>query len=328
MDSQLFQKIQKGLIDFLFVTAVAALIMFPDSSTRAPLLTLIGGLVILVPMLKLNKLELLQVAPILGILVATGGTYFWLSEATGGKAGITLAELFLGTVALIVMGAIVFAFVWVLVKTDSREDPEEMIRASRLRRAKRELREVADETRTTGFNEYTKYDPVIAALFRNIWSMLNNPHLSTYAWKEHKNLIENYAVATLERTAEIAITKHPYQCKYGEIATSLAYDIVRGLLPVRVIRALILCRIPVLNAKSPSLAIRQTAWPQSAGSASTLHHLAKREVVIPLQLPRIATYHNYAFHVVSKRMQSRLELEGSDCLLSCHREALSIFTNT
>ena len=142
LDPQFFQKVQKGLIVFLVIMAITTLIIFPEAKVRAPLLTLIGGLVILIPMLNLNKLELLQVAPIVGILVVSGGTYFWLSEATGKKAGITLAELFLGTVALIAMGAIVIAFFWIITKTNSMQDPDDMIRASRIRRVKRQLREI------------------------------------------------------------------------------------------------------------------------------------------------------------------------------------------
>ena len=236
MDPQFFQKVQKGLIVFLIIMAVTTLLIFPEAKVRAPLLTLIGGLVILVPMLNLNKLELLQVAPIVGILVVSGGTYFWLSEATGEKAGITLAGLFLGTVALIAMGAIVIAFFWIITKTNSMQDPDDMIRASRIRRVKRQLREILGDVNGARSSNYSQYDPTISALFRDTWSMLNNPHRTSYAWREHKNLVENYAVARLERTAEIAVTKHPYQCKYGEIAHELAYNIVLGLPPVNLIK--------------------------------------------------------------------------------------------
>ena len=113
-----------------------------------------------------------------------------------------------------------------------------MIRASRMRRVKKMLREIVDETRSEGMGTYTRYDHDIHGLFSDVWVMLNKPHLTTYKWSEHKNLVENYAVALLERTAEIAVNKHPYQCKYGEIADRLAYDIVRGLPPVRIVRNL------------------------------------------------------------------------------------------
>ena len=78
---------------------------------------------------------------------------------------------------------------------------------------------------------YAEYDSDINMLFINSWSMLENRNRTTYAWREHENLIENYLVERLEVTARIAITKHPHQCKYGEIAQSLA-DEIRSMMPV------------------------------------------------------------------------------------------------
>ena len=237
MDSQLLEKIRKGLVIFLLLMAAGTPILTQEPKVLAPLLTLIGGLIILVPMLKLDKFELMQWAPMAGILIVSAGTYFWLAEATDGKAGITLAELFLITVALIVFGLIVFGYFYVLKMTDWPKDPDEMIRTSRMRRVKKILNEIVDETSSTGPGKYTQYDHVIHGLFWDTWLMLERPRHATYAPKKHKYLIENYAVARLERTAEIAVTKHPYQCKYGEIADRLAYDIVRGLPPVNIIKS-------------------------------------------------------------------------------------------
>ena len=78
---------------------------------------------------------------------------------------------------------------------------------------------------------YAEYDSDINMLFANSWSMLERRSQTTYAWREHENLIENYLVERLEVTARIAITKHPHQCKYGEIAQSLA-DEIRSMMPV------------------------------------------------------------------------------------------------
>ena len=107
--------------------------------------------------------------------------------------------------------------------------------------------------------------------------MLNNPHRTSYAWKEHRNLVENYAVARLERTAEIAVTKHPYQCKYGEIADELAYNIVLGLPPVNLIK--VFDPLPDIcpECKEPKPAHKATAWPQSAGAANFQHPLVRQE---------------------------------------------------
>ena len=68
--------------------------------------------------------------------------------------------------------------------------------------------------------------------------MLQNEWQTSYAPKEHENLIGSYLVERLLRTAKIAINNHPHQCKYGEVAQELADESSLFLQRVNIIKDL------------------------------------------------------------------------------------------
>ena len=229
-------KVRIVVLGFLCVVAIATYFGHDEAGIRAPLLTMTGGAMILVPLVPTGKIELPQIATLLGTLAALVGGWYWVSEATGGKPGPTLATAMLGAVGMVVVALLFVGSFRILGSSASQEDPDMLRRRRKVGSVRKQLRELVRETtsvrgvfskRTT----YAEYDSDINMLFANSWSMLERRSQTTYAWREHENLIENYLVERLEVTARIAITKHPHQCKYGEIAQSLA-DEIRSMMPV------------------------------------------------------------------------------------------------
>ena len=94
-----------------------------------------------------------------------------------------------------------------------------------MRRVRSQLRAVTAEIRGRGTGPYWRFDHNIYQLFFKAWLVADRQQQCTYNVKAHGNLMENYLSAMLHRTAEIAVTMHPEQCKYAEIAERLADDV-------------------------------------------------------------------------------------------------------
>ena len=60
------RKVQIAAVIFFGVVAGAALMAYPEAKIRAPLLTMTGGAIILVPLVPTGRFELPQVATMLG----------------------------------------------------------------------------------------------------------------------------------------------------------------------------------------------------------------------------------------------------------------------
>ena len=204
--------------------ALAALTQDVSNGEKAPVLTFIGGAIVVVWFIPVRRPEWRDAIVVVGTGVATAGSWYWLLDASGGDSTTLVAALMGGTLLVIVIFVIV-AVIWGLSRLDS--EPMGRDRRAIERGLRRSLREVVDETRQArplgpdGIL-YQQFDHVISMLFLNTYSMANNPSRWTYATKEHKNLIDNYIIARLRRTAEIAIGKHPHQCKYGAVAYNLS----------------------------------------------------------------------------------------------------------
>ena len=242
-DMSLFRKIQGGVLGFLFLVAIAALVVYPEAKIRAPLLTMTGGAMILIPLVPAGKPELPQFATMLGTLVALCGGWYWVSEATGGKPGTTLAEAIIFAIGLVVVGLLVAGFFRFTSSSASQENPDMLRRQRRVGKVGKQLRNLVRETTSvpsvySNGTRYAEYDPDINMLFVNSWSMVGRRYQTTYAWREHENLIENYLVRRLQLTAEIAITKHPHQCKYGEVAQIMADELRSKMTVVNIITGL------------------------------------------------------------------------------------------
>ena len=235
-DMSPFRKTQSGVLGFLLLVAIAAVVVYPEARIRAPLLTMTGGAMILIPLVPTGKLELPQVATLLGTLVALCGGWYWVSEATGGKPGTTWADVIIFAVGVVVIGFIVAVIFRFTSSSASQENPDMLRRRRRVGKVRNQLRDLARGTTSvrgvfSNGTRYAEYDPDINMLFVNSWSMLGRRYQTTYAWREHENLVENYLVKRLQLTAGIAISKHPHQCKYGEIAQIMA-DEIRSMMPV------------------------------------------------------------------------------------------------
>ena len=88
-----FKNVQNGVLWFLGFVVVATLLVYPEARVRAPLLTVTGAAMFLVPVVPTGKIELPQIATLLGTLVALFGGWYWVSDATGGEPGITVATV-------------------------------------------------------------------------------------------------------------------------------------------------------------------------------------------------------------------------------------------
>ena len=235
-DMSPFRKIQGGALGFLSVVALVTLIADLEPGIKAPLLTVTGAAIFIVPLVPPEEFELPQVGALLGTVTALLGGWFWLSGATEGKAAPALANVMLGAVALIVIGIIGYGYIRVFHSTPSRENPDVLRRRRRVDSVRKQLQDLARETTSvlgvySNGTRYAEYDSDINMLFMSSWSMLEHRNRTTYAWREHENLVENYLVRRLQLTAEIAISKHPHQCKYGEVAQRMA-DEIRSMMPV------------------------------------------------------------------------------------------------
>lgn len=212
------------VVAVLSVAALLGVASEADAGVKAPILTFIGGAVVVTWLLPLRRPEWRDAIVVIGTAIATVGSWYWLIDATNGDPSPLVISL-MGSVVLAVVLLVSVFMVWVFTRPAT--EPIDYNRRVIERRVRRRLHEIVDETqhagaRSPGGERYEQYDATISELFRNTWSMVNDPFRWTYAPKEHENLIDNYVVVRLSRTAEIAIGKHPQQCKYGSVAHNLS----------------------------------------------------------------------------------------------------------
>ena len=212
------------IVVLLCVAALLAATTEPNNAVKAPVLTFIGGAVVVTWFLPVRRPEWRDSIVVTGTAIATAGSWYWLMDASDGSPASLILYLISGAV-LVVIVFVIGTVIWALSRLDS--EPMERDRRAVERRLRRRLYEVVVEAgsahpRGPGGQIYEQYDHAIHMLFLQTWSMVNDPHQWTYAPRQHRNLIASYVIERLRRTAEIAINKHPHQCRYGAIAYSLA----------------------------------------------------------------------------------------------------------
>lgn len=192
-------------------------------AVKGPMLTFIGGSIVLVGFIP-ARLTWEAGIVIVGTVAALGGSWYWYLEATEGDIW-TLVVVILSSAVLLGSALIFPSFLWIT----SRNQPGEMERDRRVvvRSLKRRLDDVVEEcvrARPLGPGDqyYEQNDPIMYMLFQQTSSMVNNPNQWTYAPKQHEDLIAWYVAERLRRIAEIAISKHPHQCRYGAVAYRLS----------------------------------------------------------------------------------------------------------
>ena len=216
----------------VMLVAFAATIWLPAKhSIKAPMLALVSGVFMLASIIpgKLPERDQIPVlgGATLGTVVALGAGWYWLLDATEGQG---FRSIYPAAVALIVFLVLFYvAFlgwaVWLIVLIRRPADDSLASHPRRkaiVRRVKQGLLQSYREVNSAPKTRFTDYDSEISHLFLSMWSILGNPHYWTYDPKAHQNLLENYLVALLNYTAEVAIGKHPWQCKYGGVADGLA----------------------------------------------------------------------------------------------------------
>ena len=222
----------------LFVSALLAAYANDDAAVKAPVLTFIGGAIVVIWFLPVRRLNWRDVVVVLGTGIATAGSWYWLMDATQGHPTPLLVSFLGGVVTVVIVLATIFI---VQGRTHSSHEPIDHNRREIDRMVRRRLHEIVDETRQAGPRSagavtYEAFDSTILLLFLHTWSMTNAPRRWTYDPTHHRDLIGNYVVARLEKTAEIAISKHPHQCKYGAAAHNLANHARTSLRTIRLIK--------------------------------------------------------------------------------------------
>ncbi len=221
----------------LLLVTLATLMLNIGHGEKAPVLTMVGGGLVLTGLLPARRPERQDLPAVIGgtvgAVLAILAAFYWLSDAvkdTGGNPFQTLAVVLLGATVLLVFLFFVATIIWGANALNRPIDPG-FIKQRRgiVNRVRRRLSELVDEIRyarpvSSDGVRFAQYDSEIFLLLLHSWSMLANQWRTTYAWEEHENLIGNYLVERLVRTAQIAISKHPHQCKYGECAQALADD--------------------------------------------------------------------------------------------------------
>ena len=209
----------------LVISVLFALVLDAGAGVKAPVLTFLGGAMIVVWFFPSEGPEWERITVASGTTAATAGSWYWLMDATDGDASPLIWILVAGTI-LVAMG---FVTVFIVRALERRSEYPVGERREIERMIKQRLGELVDEARyaggpgSSGNRVYEAYDGTMLSLVLHTWSMANNPRRWTYEPKNHKDLLGNYIVARLEKTAEIAISKHPHQCKYGAAADNLAY---------------------------------------------------------------------------------------------------------
>ena len=220
-----------------FVAAVLAWTQDYGAGVKAPILTFLGGAMVVVWFLPSRRAEWRDVIVVLGTGVATVGSWYWLMDATVGDPD----PVILPVLASVMFVATVLVVIFIVRIFERRSDYPVGERREIERTVRKRLGDLVDEARyaggpgSSGSQIYEAYDGTMLDLFVHTWSMSNVPRRWTYEPKNHKDLLGNYIVARLEKTAEIAISKHPHQCKYGAAADNLAYYARRYLSVTRLI---------------------------------------------------------------------------------------------
>ena len=236
----------RGIVGFLLLLIVLTTLMSDlEEGEKAPVLTMVSAALIVTGLLPARRLGREDVPAVVGGVAAAsvgvGASVFWLWDATEEPFEI-LAGILVGATVILVFSLILTLMIWG-ANTFSRPMEPEYIRRRRLivRSVKRQLSEVVDEIRYrrpigTDTTTYAQYDSQMFLLFLHNWSMLQNEWQTSYAPKEHENLIGSYLVERLLRTAKIAVNNHPHQCKYGEVAQELADEANLFLQRVNIIK--------------------------------------------------------------------------------------------
>lgn len=230
------------------LVAVAATIGLPAKhSIKAPMLALVSGVFMLASIIPGKLPERDQIPVLAGAtfstVVALGAGWYWLLDATEGQG---FRSIYPAAVALIVFLVLFYvAFlgwaVWLIVLIRRPADDSLASHPRRkaiVRRVKQGLQQSYREVNSAPKTRFTDHDVVISSLFLSMWTILDKPHQWTYDPKAHQNLLENYLVALLNYTAEVAISKHPQQCKYGGVADDLSRQANRYLQRVGIITEL------------------------------------------------------------------------------------------
>ena len=191
---------------------------------KAPILMLCSGGFLLAAFFPQRRPRLNEWLAIGGTAIALVSSWYWLLAATRGEWASPLANVFFSVAALAIVILVLTALFFGLRTARAMDDPFEINRRAILRRVKARLLQVSSEISSTPRSEYTRYDGNIHMLFLSAFSLLNSPHVCTYNPAGHFNLLENYLCEILYSTAALAVTRHPDQCKYGEIADHLAKD--------------------------------------------------------------------------------------------------------
>ena len=192
-------------------------------AVKAPMLTIIGGAIVLVGLIEV-RLNWENGIVVAGTTAAIGGSWYWYLDAAKGDRE-ALAAVISTSVILVVIVLVFGTIAWFI----SQREPDEMERERRavVRSLRRRLHDAVEECGRArpigpGGQHYEQYDATIHMLFMQTSSMVNNPHQWTYAPKQHEDLIAWYVIERLRRIAEIAISKHPHQCRYGAVAYRMA----------------------------------------------------------------------------------------------------------
>ena len=216
-DDRILRRIQKWVLGILIVAALLTPLLIEADDIRAPLLTFMGGAGVVVSLFHPRISKLQSVGTLVGTVIATLGSWFWLSAAAEDPFQ-NLAIVFAVPTLVSVYGFIGLMVFLAVRSAGSLPEPYEAERAGVVKEVLDELKGIINEVRTRGFH----FDHIMYELFNNTREMFEAPDRMTYAWSEHDDLVGNYVVQRLKRTAEIAITRHPHQCKYGDIANALA----------------------------------------------------------------------------------------------------------
>ena len=211
---------------FLFCAALS--LVYPlESGVRAPLLALASGMTLATALFTLTRPGVKEWLSLIAAILGIAAAWFWLSQATN-EDPVSMVML------VIAIPTIVLMFVWLgIVGWNEYQYKTKgsyyIGRGAYRNSVRQQLRRIVGQLRTTGTrlpggDKYSRFDFELYSFFNNTWLILERPHSWTYAPIQHQDLLDTYIFRRLRRIAEIAITKHPYQCKYGEIAHDLSWE--------------------------------------------------------------------------------------------------------
>lgn len=222
------EKIRLTIGVIMVLALFATLFLLPvKHGIKAPILALVSGVLILAGTIP-AKLPEREQRPVLlgttaGTIVALAAAGYWLSDATEGDGFQSIYTVALVVALVLFYAAFLVWVVWLAGRVFFRPvDPSVAQRRTIVRRVKRGLLQSHHEVNDADETRFTGYDAEIGILFLRMRSILDKPFRWTYTPKAHQNLLESYLVELLNYTAELAISRHPRQCKYGGVADGLA----------------------------------------------------------------------------------------------------------